>query len=139
MSINDLSDTIIAKSDQLNADDLIGATKTIVVSGVKRYSENGSNAFSINYEGDCGRPFKPCKTMRKVILLAWGADGSKWIGRSMTLYNDPKVVYAGKEVGGVRISHISDITKNIVVMLTATRGKKKEHIIKTTEPQEKPT
>lgn len=126
MSITDLSDTIIAKSDQLNADDLIGASKTITVSNISRYQENGANCFAVNYEGDCGRPFKPCLTMRKIILFAWGEDGTKWTGRQMTLYCDPSVKWAGKEVGGVRISHMSDIQKPINVKVNLTRGKKQE-------------
>lgn len=138
MSINDLSDTIQAKSDQLNADDLAGSTKTIKVSNVVRYSENGIPAFHIDYEGGTGRPFKPCKSVRRVIMFAWGKDGTKWIGRSMTLYCDPTVIYAGKEVGGIRVSHMSDIPKRISIKLTEKRGSKKEVFIDILEPTEKP-
>ena len=138
MNINDLSDTVEAKSDQLNADDLIGSTKTIKVTDVVRYSEKGIPAFYINYEGDTGRPFKPCKSVRRVIMFAWGKDGSQWIGRSMTLYCDPTVVYAGKEVGGVRVSHMSHIEKRISIKLTEKRGSKKEFFIDKLEPKELP-
>ena len=139
MSINDLSDTIEAKSDQLNADDLAGSTKTIKVTGVVRYSDKGIPAFHIDYEGGAGRPFKPCKSVRRVIMFAWGKDGSQWIGRSMTLYCDPTVIYAGKEVGGIRVSHMSDIEKRISIKLTEKRGSKKEVFIDILEPTEKPT
>lgn len=139
MNINDLSDTIEAKSDQLNADDLAGSTKTIKVTGVVRYSDKGIPAFHIDYEGGAGRPFKPCKSVRRVIMFAWGKDGSQWIGRSMTLYCDPAVIYAGKEVGGIRVSHMSDIEKRISIKLTEKRGSKKEVFIDILEPTEKPT
>lgn len=139
MSIDDLSDTILAKSDQLNADDLIGASKTIIVSGVARYQENGASCFSINYEGDCGRPFKPCKTVRRVILHAWGKDGSKWVGKSMTLYCDPTAKWGGKEVGGVRISHMSDIESRIILNLSTAKGVKKKITIEILHPQQKAT
>ena len=138
MSINDLSDTIEAKSDQLNADDLIGSTKTIKVSNVVRYNDKGIPAFYINYEGDTGRPFKPCKSVRRVIMCGWGKDGSKWIGRSMTLYCDPSVIYAGKEVGGIRVSHMSDIEKRISIKLTEKRGSKKEVFVEILEPKQLP-
>jgi len=138
MNINDLSDTIEAKSDQLNADDLAGSTKTIKVTGVVRYSDKGIPAFHIDYEGGAGRPFKPCKSVRRVIMFAWGKDGSQWIGRSMTLYCDPTVIYAGKEVGGIRVSHMSDIEKRISIKLTEKRGSKKEVFIDILEPTEKP-
>ena len=138
MSINDLSDTIEAKSDQLNADDLAGSTKTIKVTGVVRYSDKGIAAFHIDYEGGAGRPFKPCKSVRRVIMFAWGKDGSQWIGRSMTLYCDPSVIYAGKEVGGIRVSHMTDIEKRISIKLTEKRGSKKEVFIDILEPTQKP-
>jgi 16S rRNA U1498 N3-methylase RsmE len=39
----------------------------------------------------------------------------------MTLYCDPKVKWGGMEVGGIRISHLSDIDKEMVMMLTQTQ------------------
>jgi hypothetical protein len=138
MSINDLSDTIEAKSDQLNADDLAGSTKTIVVTGVVRYSEKGEQCFYLDYQGGTGRPFKPCKSVRRVIMCGWGKDGSQWIGRSMTLYCDASVIYAGKEVGGIRVSHMSDIPKRITIKLTEKRGSKKEVFVEILEPTDKP-
>jgi hypothetical protein len=47
----------------------------------------------------------------------------------MTVYNDPQVKFGGAEVGGIRISHLSDIDRPIQVSLTATRGKKALHRI----------
>jgi hypothetical protein len=52
----------------------------------------------------------------------------------MTLYNDPTVLWGGVEVGGIRISHMSDIDDDIEVKLTKTRGKKVLHVIKRLEP-----
>lgn len=139
MNISDLSDTILAKSDQLNADDLIGASKTIIVSGITRYQENGVNCFTVNYEGDCGRPFKPCKTVRLIIIAAWGKDGSKFAGKSMTLYCDPTVKWGGKEVGGIRISHISDIQTRMVLNISTAKGVKKKFTIEILQPTQKET
>jgi hypothetical protein len=68
--------------------------------------------------------------MRKVLIFAWGQDGNAWAGRSMTLYCDPTVKFGGDEVGGIRISHISDIERDLQVSLTATRGKKVLHTIR---------
>jgi hypothetical protein len=65
--------------------------------------------------------------MRKVLIHAWGADGRQWAGRSMTVYNDPTVKWAGEEVGGIRISHMTDIERDIKVSLTTTRGKKAKY------------
>jgi hypothetical protein len=134
--ISDLSNTIVAKSDQLNADDLVGTDRVITVTGVKR--GNADNPVVINYQGDDGRPFKPCKTVRRIIIAAWGEDGNQWIGKQMRLFCDPSVVYAGQAVGGIRVSALSDISRPLSVKLALTRGKKKEHIIEVLQPQEKP-
>lgn len=127
--IRDLRATIVPKSDQLNAEQLLTGPITVRVTDVS-VSASGEQPVTIHYEGDEGRPFKPCKTMRKVLILAWGQDGSEWKGKSMTLYNDPAVKFGGQAVGGIRISHLSDIDRDIAVMLTATKGKKTQYTIK---------
>jgi hypothetical protein len=68
--------------------------------------------------------------MRRVLILAWGADGEKYIGRSMTLYSDPKVRWAGQEIGGIRISHMSNIDSDLRFMLTVSRGKRDAYRVK---------
>lgn len=125
----DLRPTIVPKSDQLNSEQLLAGPMTIRVSGVT-VTTNAEQPVTIHYEGDDGRPYKPCKTMRKVLILAWGHDGSEWTGKSMTLFNDPAVKFGGQSVGGIRISHVSHIDRDIAVALTATKGKKTLHTIK---------
>lgn len=127
--ITDLRSTIIPKSDQLNAEQLLGGPITISITDV-RIGSSAEQPISVHYEGENGRPYKPCKTMRKVLIFAWGPDGREWIGRSLTLYNDPQVKFGGDEVGGIRISHMTDIERDVQVSLTATRGKKALHTIK---------
>lgn len=124
----DVSDTIIAKSDQLNADDLVEPI-TIKVDSVTKTTVNGEKTFTVKYQGDEGRPFKPCKTVRRILVRAWGKDASAWAGRAMTLYNDPTVRWAGKPVGGIRVSHLSDIDGPLEISLAETRGMKKPHKI----------
>lgn len=123
-----LKDTIIPKSDQLNAEQLISKSLTITVSEVKR--GQADQPVIISYENDEGRPFKPCKTMRKVLIFAWGDDGREWAGRSMTLFCDPEVKFGGVKVGGIRISHLSHIEHDLGLSLNVTKGKKGEFIIK---------
>jgi hypothetical protein len=133
--IADLRATIVPKSDQLNSEQLLGTTMTIRVTDV-RVGGGDEQPVSIHYDNDGGRPFKPCKTMRKVLILAWGPDGRDWIGKFMTLYNDEAVRFGGTAVGGIRISHLSDIPRDIAVSLTATKGKKALHTIKTMQAPE---
>lgn len=124
--ISDLRNTIVPKSDQLNAEQLLAGPITIRVSAVKS-GNTEEQPITIHYENDGGRPFKPCKTMRKLLVFAWGADGREWTGRGMTLYQDPSVKFGGAEVGGIRISHLSHIDRAISVSLTSTKGKKATH------------
>lgn len=121
--VTDLRTTIVPKSDQLNAEQLLSGPMTITVTDV-RVGSGDEQPVDVHYEGENGRPYKPCKTMRKVLIFAWGADGRQWIGKSMTLYCDVNVKFGGEAVGGIRISHLSDIPKRLNVSLTATRGKK---------------
>lgn len=123
LSIENLKDTIVAKSDQLNADDLIGSSITIKVKNVSRVDSN-EQPISIHYDGDNGKPFKPCKTVRRILVFAWGENGKKWIGREMELFNDQTVMYAGAKVGGIRVSKLSHIHSSITVSLSSSRGKK---------------
>jgi len=136
-NISDLSATIVPKSDQLNADQLLGGSITVKVTSVRL--TDGDQPIVIGFEGDDGRPYKPCKSMRKIILFAWGVDGNKWIGRWMTLYNDPEVSFGGKKVGGVRISHMSHIERDIKASITVTRGKKSDYSVKRLDVAEQPT
>lgn len=129
IDVSDLRSTIIPKSDQLNADQLLGGPLTITITEV-RIGSGEDQPVSVHYKGDNGRPFKPCKTMRKVLIHAWGPDGRQWAGKSLELYADPLVKFGGEAVGGIRISRMSDIPKDIKVALTATKGKKALHDIK---------
>lgn len=126
--VSNLRDTIIPKSDQLNAEQLLSEPMTITVTGVRRGADD--QPVVINYEGDDGRPYKPCKTCRRILIFAWGDDGREWVGRSMTLFNNPEIKFGGVKVGGIRISHMSHIDREIGISLTATKGKKEPVIIK---------
>ncbi len=123
--IDNLRDTIVPKSDQLNADDLTGTQKIITVTAVKRGSTK-EQPISVEYIGMEGRPYKPCKTMRRVLIAAWGEDGREWTGRSMRLYSDPDVKFGGVKVGGIRINALSHIEKEMKILLTLARGNRGE-------------
>lgn len=128
IDVANLRPTIVPKSDQLNAEQLLGGPMTVTVTEV-RTSTSEEQPVIVHYEGENGRPYKPCKTMRKLLIFAWGEDGRQWVGRSMTLYNDASVRFGGMDVGGIRISHLTDIDREIKVSLTATKGKKALHSV----------
>src|SRR3546814_4161704 len=66
--------------------------------------------------------FRSCKSMSRVLVSAWGPDANAYSGRSLTLYRDPKVKWGGMEIGGIRVSHMSHIERDMVMALTATRS-----------------
>lgn len=124
----DMKQAIIPKSDQLNADDLLSGPTTIKITGIT-VRGGQEQPVSISYENDHGKPYKPCKSMCRVLVTAWGPDSSQYVGRSLTLYCDPKVKWGGMEVGGIRISHMSSIEATMTMALTVTRGNKKPFIV----------
>lgn len=128
--MTDLRNTIMPKSDQLNADDLIGTTRTITITKVSANPESAEQPISISFEGDGGKPYRPCKSMRRVMVNVWGPDGNSYVGHGMTLYRDDKVVFGGVAVGGIRISHMSHIPKDVTMALTATRANRKPFTVK---------
>jgi hypothetical protein len=120
----DISQTVAPKSDQLNADDLIGGPRTIKVTRVSAMKEP-DQPIAIYFEGDNGKPYKPGKSMRRVLLRIWGSDGTAYAGRRMTLYRDDAVQFGGVAVGGIRISHMSGITSAVTMALTEKRASRK--------------
>jgi hypothetical protein len=125
----DLSPTIVPKSDQLNADDLITGPITIKVVAVKG-SADPQQPVAIHYEGDNGKPYKPCKSMRRLLVAIWGANGGEYVGRSITLHLDPAVMFGGIAVGGIRISHLSHIDGPKTIALTASKTSRKPFTVK---------
>jgi hypothetical protein len=128
IEVTDLRPTIIPKSDQLNADQIVSGPFIITVTDVSVTSSK-EQPVTIHYEGEGGRPYKPGLTMRKVLILAWGHDATQWVGKSMELFHEPSVKFGGDLVGGIRISRMSDIKGDIKVSLAASKGKKALHEI----------
>lgn len=132
----DMSKTIAPKSDQLNSDDLIGGPMTITITRVSANESAPEQPVNINFEGDNGKPYRPCKSMRRVIVHIWGKDTANYVGRSLTLYRDAEVQFGGMKVGGTRISHMSNMDKAETMALTATRANRKPFTVKPLVMQE---
>ena len=124
----DMTSTIQPRSDQLNADDLLTGPMTVTITEVTQ--GNAEQPVNVNTVETPGRPYKPSKSMRRVMVAAWGKDASAYAGRRLTLYCNPEIKFGGAKVGGIEISHMSDIDGDLKVSLTATRGKKKLHTVK---------
>ena len=116
----DIGDTILAKSDQVNAVDL-AVPVTVTVEGVDVVG--GDQPVNIHLREFPGKAYRPSKSMRRVLVKLWGPRSADYAGRRLTIYNDPTVTWAGKAVGGIRISHASHIDKPVTMSLALAKGK----------------
>ena len=125
--MNDMSATIVAKSDQINAADLIGSPRTVTVKEV-RIKAGEEQPVTILIDGD-DKAFRPCKGVRRLIVRIWGVDANKYIGQSMTLFCDPSVTWAGKKEGGIRVSHMTGLDERVVEYMRISRAVTKPYEI----------
>lgn len=115
--------SITPRSDQINADDLLTGPRTVTITDVKRgTAEQPVDIITAEY--GTGRAYKPSKSMRRIIVAAWGKDSAAYVGRRLTIYCDPEITFGRDKVGGIRISHLSHIDKPLQVALTVTRGRR---------------
>ena len=123
----DMTESIAPKTDQINAADLtkgpINVTITRVTTGPPE------QPFSFHMTETPGRAYRPSKSMRRVMIAAWGKDPSAFVGHSLTLYCNPATRYGNEVVGGIEISHLSHIERAVTVVLTVTRGKRKSFTV----------
>lgn len=121
----DIATTTAPKSDQLNAEDLLSGPQTFTITEVREGSSE--QPVNIHLAEMPGRPYRPSKSMRRVLLNAWGRETKPYAGRRITLYRDASVKFGPDAVGGIKISHLSHIDKSISLALTVTRGKRATH------------
>jgi hypothetical protein len=136
--MNDMIQAIQPKSDQINADDLIGREMDITVTGVQ-IDSGQDQPVSISF-AESDKVYRPCKSMSRVLVAVWGPDAKAYVGKSMTLYRDPDVKWGGMAVGGIRIRAMSDMEggKPVVMALTATKGARKPYTVKPMIAQSNP-
>jgi hypothetical protein len=131
-AITDLTALTAPKSDQINADDLIGTDRTVTITGI--YRGNAEQPIEIHL-AEC-KPYRPGKSMARVLAACWGNNPAAWPKNArMTLYRDSDVMFGGVKVGGIRISHLSHIDRAMSVALTVTKGKKAMHTVQPLKPE----
>jgi len=129
-----LRDTIIPKSDQLNYDDVAITPITDKVVGLAM----GDSEQPVIVRLEKHRDYKPCKSMRRVLIACWGDQGKTWIGKRLTMYGDPTVMFGGVAVGGIRISHLSGIDGPKTIKLTTTRSKRADFVVRPLADEQEP-
>lgn len=124
------------RSDQWNADDFVGGPRTFTIAGVKTGSAEQKYDIQL-VEGE-GRVWRPPLTVLRLLVAAWGDDATAWVGRRVRLYRDPEISFGRDKVGGIRLSHMSDLPdgKPLDIALTSTRGKRARHVV---QPLAEPT
>lgn len=133
----DMTTTTVPKSDQINAEDvMMSGPVTVTVESVDEGgAEQPVNVHLVEYPR---RAYRPSKSMRRVMVKAWGKESDGYTGHRMTLYYDPDVKFGGVKVGGIKISAVSHITKRLEMALTETKGKRALHTVDPL-PDEAPT
>jgi hypothetical protein len=121
-----LTESIAPRSDQINADDLVGGPITYTVREVREGVAESPFDFQLV---ETERAYRPSKTMRRVIVAAWGPEAANYAGRRLTLYREPSIKFGGQTVGGIRVSHMSHIDQRVEVMLQVTRGKREKFAV----------
>jgi len=123
----DLTESIAPKSDQINADDLMAGPVTVTISEVAKGSaEQPVDVHLVEFPG---RAYRPSKSMRRVMVSAWGKEASAYAGHRLTLYRNPEITFGRDKVGGIEIAQMSHLEKPLTVALTATRGKRKNFTV----------
>lgn len=123
----DISETTAPRSDQQNFDDYAAGPRTVTVSEVR--AGTAEQPVEIHLVEFPGRPYKPSKSMRRVLVAAWGPQASEYAGRRITLVGDPTVKFGGMVMGGIKIAALSHIEKPLTLPLTVTRGKRANHTV----------
>lgn len=126
--MNDMVKVTEPKSDQWNFDDFQAGPITFKIEGVK-VKGGQEQPVEISLAGT-PKFYRPCKSMSRCLVAAWGADSAKYAGRSLTLYGDPSIKWGGMAVGGIRISHMSDLDSALTMALTVTRANRKPFTVR---------
>lgn len=119
------------RSDQWNGDDFInGKAKVFTIADVK-HGKAEQKYDIVLAEGE-GRVWRPPLTVLRILMDAWGDESDEWVGRRVALYRESSVTFGKEKVGGIRISHMSDLPdgKPFEHNSTVTRGRKRNLVIK---------
>lgn len=116
----DISGTLAPASEQLDAIELVSGPRIFQIERVSQgNADQPVNVFLVDFP----RPWRPGKSMRRVLAACWGTDASKWVGRKCELFFDPEVTFGKDKPGGTRISRLSHIDKTTKVPLLISKGR----------------
>ena len=114
------------RSDQWNAEDFLSGPRDFTIAKVDHGT--AEQKYDIHFVGE-KRVWRPPLTVLRLLMKAWGDDGTVWPGRRVRLFHDASITFGRDKVGGIRVSHLSHIDGPVTAMLTETRGKRKSHTV----------
>lgn len=132
----DITETLAPTSDQLDAIELVSGPRIFTV---ERVSKGTADQPVQVHLADFPRPWRPGKSMRRVLAHCWSADASTWVGRRVELFLDPEVTFGKDKPGGTRIKRLSHIDGPQKVPLLVTRGKSAIYTVTPLPDAEQPT
>jgi hypothetical protein len=122
----DISETLAPNGEQLDAIELVAGPRIFTVESVsKGNAEQPVNVHLVGFP----RPWRPGKSMRRVLAACWGTEASEWVGRRVELFLDPEVTFGKDKPGGTRVSRISHIDKDQKIPLIVSRGKSAIYVV----------
>lgn len=118
----DVSAAIAPKSQQLDNIELRGKGPQIfTITGVD-VRETLDQPLIVHL-AEFPRPWKPGKTMGRVLAQCWGLDSDDWIGKRVELFADESIKFGNDTPGGTRISRLSDIDGPKAAAILLGQGK----------------
>jgi len=105
-----IDDTFPSTSNFLKKEDLTRPVKVKIESvGMIEFEQNGKKQvkLDISLVGKDKR-FACNKTNARMISEIYGKETDKWIGKEITLYNDPTVTMGDQVVGGIKVQYIPE-------------------------------
>lgn len=134
----DVPAALTAKSDQINADDLLGGPRLVRIGRVRRGGSPEQPWDVEVVDATTGEPWRdptrptvaqvwrPCKTVRRLLVAVWGATPATWAGRRARLVRDPGVTFGGVATGGIRVDAVSHVDRRRTVAVLVARGRRGE-------------
>lgn len=121
----DFSDSLLANSEWLCAEDLVHDKQEFTIKNYEKITEKNEKGKlepkMVLHLEETEKKYKPAKTQRRVVCnkeyANWGGTATPdWIGRKIEVFK-AKVLFKGKEVDGVRLCGLSDIPKDFVAVV----------------------
>ena len=124
----DVTELAAPKTDQLNADHLIPGPLQGVIVSVRKTRANDKDCIEVGLSS-FRLPWRPCKTMVRLLMDVWGPDAEAWIGRGVKLYRDAEVRFGTDTVGGIRIGGLSHVRGSFTAKVKTSKQNQKPYQI----------